>query len=113
MAAQKPIAWVFELAKARMNNGEYCDWGPPQLSFVSPCVPAGSIRNLQPLYAPDPTQGESDPGEWVNCGDAMPRADEAVVLSLNDKKQVCWRSAAQEALEEYERGCGKKPSPRC
>ena len=47
--SQEPVAWVFELARARRTNGEYVNWGPPQLAFKKPEVPEGSIRNLRPL----------------------------------------------------------------
>jgi hypothetical protein len=48
-----PIAWKFELARARQWEGGvpvgYGDWSPPQVSLTKPCVPEGSIRNLTPL----------------------------------------------------------------
>lgn len=48
----KPVAWVFELARARNSKtGEYLDFGPPQLSFKPPIVPAGAARNVKPLYS--------------------------------------------------------------
>lgn len=43
-------AYSFELAKAKMFDGTYYNWGPPQLSYTAPHVPEGSMRNLIPLY---------------------------------------------------------------
>ena len=50
LIAGEPIGYVFELARARTDEGEWRNWGPPQFSFMTPNVPPGSIRNLHPVY---------------------------------------------------------------
>lgn len=50
----EPVAWSYELANAKWfggeRDGQYCDW-KKHLTVYKPNVPAGSIRNLRPLYA--------------------------------------------------------------
>ena len=53
---QEPDGWLFELATAISyedpNNPKYVNWDEePRFSRTKPNVPAGSIRNLRPLYA--------------------------------------------------------------
>jgi hypothetical protein len=68
---QSPVAWTYELARAKLHEGGYTDWGPTSVAFLKPCVPEGSIRNLTPLYAtPNP--------DAVNADKALCVADEMV-----------------------------------
>lgn len=48
-----PIAWEFELANYRREDGTYTGWCP-RLDWHKPNVPEASIRNLRPLYANEP-----------------------------------------------------------
>lgn len=55
--SEEPLAWAFELATWYDAEAKtYSLWDKPQLSFTRPSVPAGSIRNLTPLFtSPAPT----------------------------------------------------------
>jgi hypothetical protein len=47
------VGWIYELATWRQFNGVYTQWRE-QMTSYKPSVPAGSIRNLRPLYAGGP-----------------------------------------------------------
>lgn len=68
MNNKQPTAWVFELAQAfNSETGKYSDWGEPRLSFVKPCVPEGSIRNLRPLaYGVVKADTQAEPVAWMH-----------------------------------------------
>ncbi len=48
----KVVAWYYELADSVIHHiggsKEYVNWNP-HISFIEPCVPEGSIRNLKAL----------------------------------------------------------------
>lgn len=49
--AGEVVAWLFELASYRnKTTGEYEGWRE-KIQSSRPYVPAGSVRNLRPLYA--------------------------------------------------------------
>lgn len=59
-AADKPIAWVFELASFRdKTTGKYGGWRE-MIQASKPHVPEGSIRNLRPLIAADAASPASE-----------------------------------------------------
>lgn len=48
-SAPTPIAWYYELARSKREDGNYIEFAQC-LSFSKPNVPEGSIRALTPLY---------------------------------------------------------------
>lgn len=64
-APQKPVAWMYEIARAistDINTGErnYTNW-KQRLSTHKPCVEGSGVRNVAPLYVfHTPPVGGSD-----------------------------------------------------
>lgn len=48
------VAWIYESAHARNDEGVYSAWRTEISTHKPGCVPEGSIRNMRPLYVGEP-----------------------------------------------------------
>jgi hypothetical protein len=86
-----PVAWSFEIATARFDNGEYTNFDL-RLTRYEPNSSEGSLRNVQALYAsPQPAP------------DVAPLV-EALRRIASGCDNPHWRGFAREALAAYEKG---------
>lgn len=102
----EPVAWKYELATHINTNNTYGGWSSPKVSLSKPNVPAGSIRNLIPLYAsPSPDTAAAVEAERDNVALAINRTWN----NLNRPEPLCqheakfFADAAIAALREGEK----------